>query len=520
MAIEKLRTNNLQLKPEIELKPKIKLDTKRADSAGSANSLLGEAAFRAAFTKEAVNRLFADVTDTAVVTTDAKPPVDYFDIDKKADEIIKNNTDEGFFGSSLDTDAVGTELAEIAKNNPQEARALTDNILDKIAGRNRDEVARSLTDSLSAKELRNVAEDADGREMLGQLKGHLLSGSVHGDERATAARIDTAIKAADLENNAEFQKLDATVREQIFSQIESNETNAAAVDNIINLAASGEFLSLPVNTQKAMLTALSNHAEDAIFVEGLKVNAGKADFIALDETGQAQVIDNLDRFAQTESYNGSSGFLGIFGKNSISEADKAFLLDKLGDTAIYSVANPGVASVKNTLEKIVSGEIKIDTYSEAADSKTGEITLGYNNGNGTLNMNTHPDAGNPAFGKNAFTDTLVHELNHQLNQGAPHGTPDQFLNEYRAFYTGLEAVGTTMDGTRLDGIVRNLLGSYEKIDDLYKSDADFKKFIDDVRTGFGETPPRLLDPEQMRQALLDAGFSSDYLNTPANIDNH
>ena len=518
MAIDRTQTNRIEQEHKIDYTPKVEKRTEQfGQRTPGADSKVSEVAFGASLRKEALSKLFEGVADTQVIREEINPPMDYFNVDKKADEIIVNNTEDGVMFSSMDTDGVGNDLAEIAKTDPQQAGVLTDNILDKIGGSDKDEVAQSLVEALSGEELRNVASDPNGREMLDQLKEHLLSGAVWGDERATAKRIDTAVRSADLANNPEFQKLSPEVQNEVFSRLENSGISDNAVDNLVNLASSPEFAALPADTQKAVLNAVDNRPEDTVFVEGLKTTAGKADFLALNETQQAEVIGDLDRFAQTESYTGDDGFLGVFGGNSVSDESRAFFIDRLGNTAIYSQANPGIASVRNTLDKITGGEIKLDTFSEPPN-KTGGITLGYNNGNGTLNINTHPYTNN--FGSSAFTDTIVHELNHQLNPGAPHGTPDQFLNEYRAFYTGNEAVGDTLDGQQQTDIVDNLLSQYPDIDNLYNSNADFKQFIDDAKQGFSETPPVLLDPEQMRQALLDAGFSSDYLNTPGNIDNH
>ena len=490
-------------------------------------------AFQSAAVKTALNRAFdkglgavtvagatAGATAANLVPTEAKSPIDYFQIDKEADDLIKKHTSDELFGSNLNTDDLGKELADIARTDPARAAALTDNVLDKVSGGDRDEVAQSMTEAMSPAELREYAKTDEGKRSLEQLRGHLDAGRTTGDEEDTMKRIDTAIKAAELEKSTEFQKLDSNVQQEILSRLERNEKNPAAVDNLLDLVKDANFQALPAQSQRALLRAFDNRPEDKEFVGAIKALANKPDFKTLNFNQQISIISDLDRFANTESYKGSNGFLGTgLGGHRVSAEDRTFLLDKLGDAAILNQTSPNPA-LGNTLNKIFSGDVKIHTYSEAAED--GRIEFGNNTGNGVLNINKHPDANLPGYGANNFADTIVHELNHELNQGAPHGTPDQFLNEYRAGYTGNEAAGTgisTSAAQQRDNI-DNLITGYPRIRDLYNSDAKFKQFIDDVKKGLSETPPRLVDPEQMRQELVNAGFSSDYLNTPGNTDNH
>ncbi len=491
-----------------------------------------ENAFGSSIIKEALNRMFDKTEGSNIAPTKApEPPLDYFEIDKQADELIKKHTSDGFFGSSLNTDGLGKELADIAKTDPRRAAALSDNVLDKIAGSDKDEVSQSFVESLSPKELREFAKTDEGQKALGQMKDHLLSGSVHGDERATARKIDTAIKAAELEKNPSFQKLDKGVQQEILSRLENNATNEKAVDNLIALVVNKpsdpligttqvdpNFAKLSTDSQKAILKAYDNHSGDKIFVDSLKSLSGKADFAALNATDQSSVVNDLDRFANTESYQGKAGGLFGIGSHHVSDEDKTYLLDKLGNASIYSAANPGSVSLRNTLDKITNGHIKIRTYSEPTDSD-GSITFGYADQDGTFFVNKHPDAD---WGDEKFIDTLVHEVNHELNGPSEHDTPDRFLDEYRAFYTGLAAVGTTMDAQQQKDVIDNLINPdvYPNIADQYKNNDEFKKFIDGVKAGLDKAPPELLDPETMRQKMLDAGFSSDYLNKTGNIDNH
>lgn len=490
----------------------------RAPVEQTSTTRVGEQAFQGTIRKESLNRIlnraFAEIN--AEKTAETKPPIDYFEIDKQADELIKKHTNDGFFGDSLDTDALGQELAGIAKTEPERAAALTDNILDKIDNGDKDEVAQSMVEAMSPAELRGYAGTDEGKKSLEQLRDHLLSGSVHGDERETAEKIDTAIKSAELEKSPEFKALDESVRQEILTRLENNATNEKAVDNLLNLVRDSSFQSLPADTQKAMLRAYDNRTEDTVFTDALRGMAAEPRFAALNATQQAGVIGDMDRFANTESYKGTNGFLGIGGHNPSAE-DKRYLLDTIGNVSVYSAENPGIRSVRNTLDKVVSGDIKFNAYNEPAED--GFITYGYADGN-TITLNRHPDA---ARGIEGVVDTLVHEVNHILNPGTDAGTPERFLNEYRAWIAGIEASGETIDADTLRGILDNLghspNGAYDHLRELYNDNAEFRAVIDEVYAGLGETPPRLVDAEQMRQLLLDAGFDSDYLNTPGNLDN-
>ncbi|HVE55805.1 MAG TPA: hypothetical protein VNB22_03190 [Pyrinomonadaceae bacterium] len=116
----------------------------------------------------------------------------------RADEIIKNNGGK----DNLNTEGVGRDLAAIAKTNPADARTITEAMLGdsidqdgkgKIKEEDKDEIAQSFTNNLNDTELDTVARDENGRALLERMQRHLLSGSVHSDETATAERIQAAV---------------------------------------------------------------------------------------------------------------------------------------------------------------------------------------------------------------------------------------------------------------------------------------------------------------------------------------
>jgi hypothetical protein len=113
---------------------------------------------------------------------------------QKADEIIKNNGGK----DHLNTEGVGRDLADIAKTNPADAWAIAhamlgdsidENDKGKIKEEDKDEIAQSFTNNLSDSDIATLAQDGDGRALLDRMQHHLLSGSVHPDEYATADRI-------------------------------------------------------------------------------------------------------------------------------------------------------------------------------------------------------------------------------------------------------------------------------------------------------------------------------------------
>jgi hypothetical protein len=464
---------------------------------------------------------------TDAPTVPPKPPVDYFEIDKQADELIKKHTDNGFFGSSLKTGDLGKDLAEIAKTDPTKARALTDNILDKIKDSDRDEVAQSLVDSMKPEELRELAKTEDGRKMLEQLKGHLLSGSVHDDEEKTARRIDTAIKGAELENSDAFKKLSPETQNEIKAQLGKDDSNSKAVDNMLEMVKSGGFNGATKDTQISMLKALANHSEDTNFREALVNLSSDGKFNGLDETNRAKVINNLDRFANTESYKGKEGsWFFNAGAHSVSDSDKKLLLDEIGKVAVYSAQNPGNAIIGNTLEHIVNGDVHLNLYEKKPEVRNGITYYEYGNAGDATTVNLNKLTIGTNFDQ--FVDTLAHEANHVLNARANGGDlsagdkPERFLDEYRAFIAGLEGDGKNLSGSDFKSILDNLCHSkdaaYPNLRKLYDNNETFRKVVDQAYADADKG--QLINADEMEKRLVAAGLDSDYLKNTSNTDNH
>ena len=128
----------------------------------------------------------------------ATPPMTAQEAEARADEIISGNGGR----DNLDTEGVGRDLAEIARTNPADARAITEAMLGdsideddkgKVREEDKDEIAQSFTNNLDDTQIDAVAQDENGRALLERMQRHLLAGSVHGDEIETAERIGQAV---------------------------------------------------------------------------------------------------------------------------------------------------------------------------------------------------------------------------------------------------------------------------------------------------------------------------------------
>jgi hypothetical protein len=118
------------------------------------------------------------------------PPITSAEANTSADDIIARHGGR----DNLDADAVGRDLADIAKKNPNDAAAIGQSIFQKINGTTKeDNVSQAFVKGLSDAELRRVAQDPSGKAFLQSAQDHMLSGNVHSEEVQAAGRIDKAI---------------------------------------------------------------------------------------------------------------------------------------------------------------------------------------------------------------------------------------------------------------------------------------------------------------------------------------
>ncbi|NJM52561.1 MAG: hypothetical protein HC846_03660 [Blastocatellia bacterium] len=185
----KVKTQEISIK-KIEIKQSVTV-TNNPVSNNAVSAKRFEANYQANLRQFALN---ANVT-----LANFNPTLSPTEAKAKADDIIRNNGGK----NNLNTEAVGQELAEIAKTNPADAWAITQAMLGdrldedgkgKVKEGDKDEIAQSFTRSLTEADLKNIANSGDGKSLLERFQSHLLAGNSHADERADALKLETAIK--------------------------------------------------------------------------------------------------------------------------------------------------------------------------------------------------------------------------------------------------------------------------------------------------------------------------------------
>lgn len=246
-------------------------------------------------------------------------------------------------------------------------------------------------------------------------------------------------------------------------------------------------------------------------------NSGQIDPAVVQRSGyygltgeqQAAVRADMARFGATESYRASD----------LTAQGRARITQLVFNVSVYSQQNPELTSVRNSLDKVLSGELPLGTYNEP-----GRGTARVSDGRFEINL-TEQDGIN--FDRDGHSiaqqaNIFVHEVNHFLNGVTMHGTPDRFLDEYRAYIVGQEAGGEPLseDVQRiaLDQMFQN--SNYAHLQQLRSNDQRFDRVIDSLYADLDGRPPVLTTPEEVRQRLFDAGISSHYIRTAGNIDNH
>lgn len=190
-------SSTVQTQPEKVIKPTVKPTTANVSSNPDTNASVyakqSQNTQQAGILKVKLNAQFTNTSTTAVGQTPTLTPQE---AEAKADQIIADNGGKG----NLNTDGVGRDLAEIAKQNPADAWAITQAMLGdkidqngngKIKENDKDEIAQSFEKALSNDQLSTIGQSSDGKALLERLSTHLLSGNVHGDERASAQRLQT-----------------------------------------------------------------------------------------------------------------------------------------------------------------------------------------------------------------------------------------------------------------------------------------------------------------------------------------
>ncbi len=200
-------------------------------------------------------------------------------------------------------------------------------------GSQRREVARGLAE-LPLPALIELAENKDGRALLERALAELKGDLGDGDNRWAADQIGTALKTVDFKASEDFKKLDSTSRQTILERLGLPVAQPGSVDTLIGLAKSPGFHGGHADTRRVLLSALAEHAGDAVFSEGLQLLAGDPAFKKLTPTQQASAIGAFKDVAASEAYQGHSGKFGV-GGTSPSKADKRDVLDNARLLVVY-----------------------------------------------------------------------------------------------------------------------------------------------------------------------------------------
>jgi hypothetical protein len=240
------------------------------------------------------------------------------------------------------------------------------------------------------------------------------------------------------------------------------------------------------------------------------LNVLAREFPTLNDAGRKTLVNDLTKYMKTKTYV------------NFSDPHKDFGLRLIGSLSAHSAKNPTFTSAKNTLNQFLDDKIRIEfkDYGNNASimAQAGNGVMYFNiGGSGALLNNTEE-----------VVTGSAHEVNHILNGKTPPGTPERFLDEYRAYYMQRSAVGEnppnvahmkralesiTTKGSAGDG--------YDHLREYYKKNPEFKKVIDKVITDLNRRPAIYTTPEQLRLLLktLPGNGKSPYLNKTSNMDN-
>jgi hypothetical protein len=288
--------------------------------------------------------------------------------DQKAQQLIDAHQQDqcavslpgvGGIGCHKDTDgvAVGRDIAAIAKTDPAQARMVLDKTQAKTPdAAERREVARGVVEGLSHEQARDLAASANGKATLDSARAELAADAGDKANQAAITRIDSALKAAELKNSAEFKNLDPATQKSALDQISQQQADPAAVDNTIALVKSPGFQAASPATRGELLSAQKQLAQDPIFREGLEKLAADPAFKKLTPDQQANAVRAFTEFAKSETYQGKEGsWFFNWGAKSVSDADKRAILDNVRQVVTSTgFTDVGADSQKAMLEALRS----------------------------------------------------------------------------------------------------------------------------------------------------------------------
>jgi hypothetical protein len=423
------------------------------------------------------------------------------------DNLIALAKSPGFQTASPDTrKALLSALAE----HPGDA--IFGNGLQKLAD---DAAFKKLTPAQQASAIGAFKEAAAGEGYQGR------SGSVFGIGATSPSDGDkrqVLDNARQVVTSAGFNHVGASSQRAIMEALAEHPTSAAFTGRLLKLINDPGFMALnDASKETKLLDAYSN---DKDFAKGVDTLLANGRYTALGGADRAKVLGDVIKLKGTDSYKDANA------------TQQQAMVEIVGDISAQSAAHPTDAALRNTLNQVVDGKIKIGLY-ERDPLGSNLFNWGQADDKGIyLNVESRTRAA--AVTSNKYVETLVHEVNHKINTITTAGTADRFLDEYRAAIVGKEAALnrplTASEQKRvLDNLVDGTNSDYSHLANLYNHDAKFKAAVDAMYTalngttdasGTVTTPPATVSPEDARQRLRSAGNDSDYLKKAGNLDNH
>jgi LysM domain len=427
------------------------------------------------------------------------------DPNDRAGTLIDRHT----YGLDLKEDALGKELADMAKKDPAAGAKQADAVLNKLGSGDRDDVSEAMTKNMSHADLKKLAGTPEGKALMDRMHGEMKSGWTTEGEHTQMARLESAKTAVNLEADPKFQALSENTRKDVLSAMERGENNSDVTKNIAELSTTPGFEKLSETSRKDLIDAMEKKGAGTHVSGALKSLAGNAEFQGLSDAARSDVVRNLTKFSETESYK------------KMSEVDKGKAINIMSTLSLESAGHPTATSLKNTVNHLCNGTVKMELYEEKDSTTFGTAS------DGTMRFNV----GHPRLltDRNELVATAAHEVNHVLNGNTSAGTKDRFLDEYRAWYMERTALGENPPSVaHMKGVVQNLAtnapgdSSYAHLRKIYRDDPDFKRVVDQMVTDLNATPPKVTTPEDLRAKLaaLPGGDKSDYLKKTGNDDNH
>ena len=261
---------------------------------------------------------------------------------------------------------------------------------------------------------------------------------------------------------------------------------------------------------------------DRAFADGLANLLASKNYTALSPNDRAAVLRDMIQLHGTRSYREAEG-------GNRAQAT----VEILGDISAQSIAHPGTTAIRHTLDHVLQGRVTLHLYYANVGPDNLFDFGSAKPGSGVISMNIDPRTRRVAERDNEYVDTLVHEANHFLNGKTSNGTPERFLDEFRAGVVGMEAaqhhpVSPKQQKAIIDNLVDGSNPDYKKLRELYAHDDKFKAVVDGMYAtlaggpdGKGHNLPGMrVSPEDARQRLQKLDPDSDYLNKPGNVDNH